>query len=111
MRLLRGALVAATAMSLTGCLPMVAANVAGSAVNAARGQPTSNEGFGELARDVCTARAEPYGAVHIIDTEQHTPSTIIVWGTVGSNDLRKSFKCTYGTKITSFTLRAIAAQH
>jgi hypothetical protein len=111
MRLLSGALVTATAMFLTGCFPMVAANVAGSAVTAARGRPTSNEGFGRLARDACTARAGPYGAVHIIDTEQHTPSTIIVWGTVGSDDVRKSFKCTYGTKITSFTLRAIAAHH
>jgi len=45
--------------------------------------------------------------VHIIDVQQQTTSKIIVWGTVDDGKGRRSFECSYGTKITGFKLRAI----
>lgn len=88
---------------------MMAANVTGRAVAVVAGPPENNQGSGVRARDECSARAQPYGTVHIINVERHSPSTIVVWGTTETGEGRKSFKCVYGTKIRSFTLRAIPA--
>jgi hypothetical protein len=104
-----GVLLACGAVPLAGCLPMMAANVTGKAVVVARGRPANNEGSGEKARGDCVARAQAYGAVHVINVEQHSPSTIVVWGTTETDKGRQSFKCVYGTEIRSFTLRPIPA--
>ena len=52
-------------------------------------------------------KAAQYGAVHVIDVEQHSLSKIIVWGTVGEGQQRQSFQCDFGTKMTGFKLRPI----
>jgi hypothetical protein len=39
--------------------------------------------------------------------EQHTPTKIIVWGTVQDSSRRRSFSCSFGTKISGFELRPI----
>jgi hypothetical protein len=59
------------------------------------------------ASAACTARASQYGAVRIIDVEQRSASKIVVWGTAGDGQQRRSFECAYGTSITGFRLRAI----
>ena len=63
-----------------------------------------------MAKSTCSARAELYGVVHIIDVEQRSPSMIVVWGTTQNDQGRKSFKCSFGTKITSFTIRPIVTR-
>lgn len=95
------------AVSLGGCVAAMAASAAGMAARSARGQPVSNEHLRPAARTACEAHAAQYGAVHIIDVEQRSVSKIIVWGTVGEGEQRRSFECSYGTKITGFKLRAI----
>jgi hypothetical protein len=103
-------LLASGLVSLAGCLPMAAANVGGMAVSAAAGRPESNIGLKEQAGQDCATRAQAYGTVHIINIERHSESVIVVWGTTENGAGRQSFKCVYGTKIRSFTLRALPAQ-
>ena len=62
------------------------------------------------ARAIVRARAARYGAVNIIDVEQHAVNKIIVWGTVDDGKVRRSFQCNFGTRITGFTLRKINAR-
>jgi hypothetical protein len=93
--------------ALTGCIPMMALSAADVAARSAQGTPVSNEGLQSQARDACTAQAAQYGAVHVIDVEQHRVDKIIVWGTVDDGKQRRSFQCDFGTKITGFTLRRI----
>lgn len=109
MRILIMGLIVGGAISLEGCVPMMAASAVGLAADSMKGKPVNNEGAGSTAREACTARAQQYGAVHIIDVEHPNPSKIVVWGTVGDGKDRQSFKCTFGTKITGFSLRKIAA--
>ena len=61
----------------------MAVSAAGLAAQSARGQPQSNQHLQPEARKACEAYAAQYGAVHVIDVEQHSVSKIIVWGTVG----------------------------
>jgi hypothetical protein len=97
----------ASALLLGGCVAAMAANAVGMAVQSAQGQPQSNEQLKPNAEKDCTAHAAQYGAVHIIDVQQATPSKIIVWGTVDDGKARRSFECGYGTRITGFKLRPI----
>jgi hypothetical protein len=92
---------------LAGCVPMMAASAVTTVARSAQGRPVSNEGYQSTARDQCTAQAAQYGAVNVIDVEQHSVDKIIVWGTVGDGAARRSFECDYTTKITGFRLRAI----
>ena len=80
------------------------------AARSAQGTPTSNAALQPGAREACSARAARYGAVNIIDVEQHAVNKIIVWGTVDDGKQKRSFQCDFGTKITGFTLRPIAPQ-
>jgi hypothetical protein len=111
MRILIIGLIVGGATSLEGCVPMMAASAAQLAAQGVRGKPVNNEGYGSSAREACTARAQQYGAVHIIDAEHPSPSKIVVWGTVDDGKDRRSFKCVFGTKITGFSLRKIAASN
>jgi len=86
---------------------MMVVSAAGMAAQSAKGKPVSNVGSQPQARDACTARAAQYGAVHVIDVQQHRVDKIIGWGTVGDGKERRSFQCDFGTKITRFTLRPI----
>ena len=97
----------AGALAVSGCVAGMAASAVGMAARSAQGQPASNEHLKPAAAAACTAHASPYGAVRIIDVEQRSASRIIVWGTVGDGQERRSFECAYGTKITGFKLRAI----
>jgi hypothetical protein len=102
-------LVALTAPLLSGCVAGMAVSALGMAAQAARGSPTgSNEALQPQAREACSARAAQYGAVHVIDVEQHGAARIIVWGTVDDGKQKRSFQCDFGSKITGFTLRPIA---
>ncbi|WBO21707.1 hypothetical protein [Sphingomonas abietis] len=103
-------MVTGSAVSLAGCLPMMAAGVADTAVKVAVGTPENNEHAAPFATSACAARAQNYGAVHVIDTQQRTPSQIIVWGTTEKDQVRRSFRCVFGTKIKSFSVRDIPAQ-
>jgi hypothetical protein len=94
-------------LALGGCAAGIAASAIGVAARSARGEPQSNEHLRPAAAQACSAHAAQYGAVHIIDVEQHATSRIIVWGTVNEGQQRRSFQCTYGTRITRFRLRAI----
>lgn len=102
-------LMAACAPWLTGCVPMMAVSAASMAAQAAQVTPASNEDLQPQSREACTAQAAQYGAVHVIDVEQHSNAKIIVWGTVDDGKQRKSFQCDFGTKITGFKLRPITA--
>ena len=101
---------AAASPALTGCLPMMAVSAASMAAQGAEGRPVSDEALQPQARDACTQQAAKYGAVSIIDVEQHRVNQIIVWGTVGEGPQKRSFECDYGTKITAFKLREIHPQ-
>jgi hypothetical protein len=101
-------LLLASSPAFAGCVPMMAMSAAGMAARSAQGTPVSNEDLQPQAREACTARAAQYGAVHIIDVEQHRVDKIIVWGTVDDGKERRSFQCDFGTKVTGFTLRRIA---
>lgn len=107
MRVLLSMLLVIGALPLGGCVAAMAASAAGMAAQSARGQPVSNEHLRPAARTACEAHAAQYGAVHIIDVEQRSVSKIIVWGTVDDGKQRRSFECSYGTKMTGFKLRAI----
>jgi len=86
---------------------MAAASGASLAAHAAQGKPVKNDQLQPQARQACSARAEQYGAVHVIDVQQASIDRIIVWGTVDDGKQRRSFQCNFGTRITGFTLRAI----
>ena len=94
-------------LALSGCAAGMAMSAAGMAARAAQGTPQSNEHLQPAAVQDCSARAAPYGAVHIIDAEQRSASRIIVWGTVDNGVEKRSFECAYGTKVTDFKLRPI----
>ena len=94
-------------LALGGCLPMMAMSAAEMAISSARGPTVSNADFKPEAEAACTAQANQYGAVHVIDVQQAKVNLIIVWGTVGEGAAKRSFECHFGTKVTSFTLRAI----
>ncbi len=106
-RMLAFPLLLGSTLALGGCAAGIAANAVGMAVRSARGEPESNEHLKPTAVEACTARASQHGAVRIIDTEQRTTSKIIVWGTADDGKVRRSFECSYGTKITGFKLRPI----
>ena len=93
---------------LSGCVPAMAASALGMAAQGAQGRPVSNEALQPEAREACSAQAARYGAVHVIDVEQHSVAKIIVWGTVDDGKQRRSFECGFGTRITSFKLRPIS---
>ena len=106
-RILLAALVIGGAASLGGCVAGMAASAVGMAARSARGEPQSNTHLAPAARQACEAHAAQYGAVKIIDVEQRSTSKIIVWGTVGEGAARRSFECSFGTKMSGFKLRAI----
>jgi len=110
-RILVSALLTASALALGGCVASLAVSAAGMAGQAVVGKPKSNEQAQPAAATECSTRASQYGRVHIIDVEQRSISKIVVWGTVDDGKQRRSFQCDYGTKITGFKLRTIAAQH
>jgi hypothetical protein len=95
------------ALTLGGCLPMLAASAVSTVVRSAQGTPQGNAHLASTAAEQCSARAAQYGVVNVIDVQQATPSKIIVWGTAGAGASRQSFQCDFGTKITGFKLRAI----
>lgn len=96
-----------SALALSGCVAGIAASAVGMAVKGAQGEPQSNEQLRPAAAQACSAHAAQYGTVHIIDVEQRTTNRIVVWGTVTEGQERRSFQCTYRTKIVDFKLRAI----
>ena len=108
LRILLLPLLVASSLALGGCVAAMAASAASMAAQGARGRPSSNEHLKPAARSECEAHAARHGTVRIIDVEQRTASKIIVWGTVGEGDQRRSFECSYGTRMTGFKLRAIA---
>jgi hypothetical protein len=92
-----------------GCVAGLAASAVSMAARGAQGEPQSNEHLKPVAQQTCSAHAVQFGTVHIIDVEQRSPAKIVVWGTVTSMSARRSFECTYTTKIVGFKLRAISA--
>lgn len=98
---------AVVVLTLGGCVASMAMSAVSMAAEAARGKPSSNEALQPQARDACTRQAQQYGAVHIIDAEQHTISKIIIWGTVDDGKRKRSFQCDYATRVTGFKLRDI----
>ena len=109
-RLSRLLVIAAAFPLLGGCVASMAVSALGMAAQSARGRPVSNEALQPQAREQCSAQAAQYGAVNVIDVEQHRIDQIIVWGTVDDGKQRRSFQCDFGTKITGFTLRPIKAE-
>jgi ABC-type sugar transport system substrate-binding protein len=101
-------LVLGLAPALGGCVAGMAASAASMAIRGAQGTPQSNAHLKPTAQSVCSAHAAQYGAVHIIDVQQFSPSKIIVWGTVDDGKVRRSFECAFGTRMSGFKLRPIA---
>lgn len=101
------ALLVAGSLALGGCAASIAASAVGMAVRSAQAAPRSNEHLRPQAAQACTAHASQHGSVHIIDVEQRSSSRIVVWGTVGEGEERRSFECSYGDRITGFKLREI----
>ena len=93
---------------LSGCVAAMAASAVSMAAQGARGHPVGNAELQPQARAACSTQAAQYGAVHVIDVEQHSVAKIIVWGTVDDGKQRRSFECDFGTKVTRFVLRPIA---
>jgi hypothetical protein len=109
-RIVRPFLIAAIAPLLAGCVAGMAASAVGMAAASADRARTGNQALQPQAREACVARAAQYGAVHVIDVEQHRVDKIIVWGTVEDGKQRRSFQCDFGTQVTGFTLRTIKPQ-
>lgn len=97
-------------LPLGGCAAGIAASAVGMAVRGAQGEPQSNRHLQPVARQLCSAYAAQYGAVHIIDVEQRSAGKIVVWGTVTDAKERRSFECAFTDKITAFKLREIRPQ-
>ncbi|WEK01683.1 MAG: hypothetical protein P0Y59_08420 [Candidatus Sphingomonas phytovorans] len=108
-RILASALLAGSALALSACVAGLAVGAAGMAARGVAGTPQNNEQAHPAATTDCSARASHYGKVSIIDVEQRSPSKIVVWGTADDGKQRRSFECSYGTKITGFKLRPIAS--
>ena len=101
-------LLALAALPLGGCAAGLAVGAVGAAVRAAdRPDPPPKEDPGPAARAACTARAAPHGDVRIIDTVYRSPAKLVVWGSVGSDGRRRSFRCRWDGKIVGFELREI----
>lgn len=100
-------LTAAGGLALGGCVAGMVAGAAGTAVQAARGQPESNAHLQPTAKTECSAYAARHGSVHVIDVEQRSVDRIIVWGTVDDGQQRRSFECGFKSAITYFKLRNI----
>jgi hypothetical protein len=103
-------LIAAASPLLGGCVAMAAVSAASLAAQGAKGKPVPNEQFQPQARDACSAQAQQYGAVHIIDVQQASIDRITVWGTVDDGKAKRSFQCNFGKRVTGFTLREIKRQ-
>ncbi|MEO6198868.1 MAG: hypothetical protein ABIO68_02875 [Sphingomicrobium sp.] len=106
----RVSLFVASALALGGCVPMMAASAVGAVASGVRGAPVSNAALKPQAEAACQGQAQAYGPVHIIDVEQRKIDDIIVWGTAGEGAARQSFECHFGTRVTSFRLRAIPSR-
>jgi hypothetical protein len=102
-------LTVAGGLTLGGCVAGMVVGAAGTAVQAARGQPESNAQLQPNAKAACSAYAARYGPVHVIDVEQRSVDKIIVWGTVDDDKQRRSFECGFKNAITYFKLRDIRA--
>jgi len=101
-------LLALAALPLGGCAASLAAGAIGAAVQAAdRPDPPPKEDPGPAARAACTARAAQYGDVRIIDTVYRSPAKLVVWGSVESAGVRRSFRCRYDRKVVGFELREV----
>ena len=100
--------IAAGGLALSGCAAGLAAGALGAAARSAQGAPQSNAHLADEARAACAERAAQHGSVHIIDVQQRRVDRITVWGTVGEGAEKRSFECSYGTKIAGFKLRAIS---
>ena len=98
------------ALPLGGCVASIAATAASMAIKSAQPDPVSNAHLKSTAREACSARAAPYGAVHIIDVEQRRVDRLVVWGTVTDARERRSFECHFTTAVASFTIRKIRVQ-
>lgn len=92
---------------LTGCVPMMAASLAGMAVKETQKPGPSNVGLKPQAEAACVARASAFGPVHVIDVQQKRTDLIIVWGTAGEGDQKRSFECHFRRELVSFRLREI----
>lgn len=105
------ALVLGSALSLQGCLPMMAAGAVGSAVRA--GTQESPPVFDPVTRnagmEACRVRAAQSGTPNVIDAESRRGGTIRVYGTVEGPPERRSFVCDYRSdrRIGRFELRPI----
>ena len=109
-RVVRPLILVAITPLVAGCAAGMAVSALGMAAKSAHGARAGNQALQPQAREACTARAAQYGAVHVIDVEQHQVDKIIVWGTVEDATQRRSFQCDFGTRVTGFTLRAIKPQ-
>jgi predicted TPR repeat methyltransferase len=101
-------LLAGCPLLLGGCAAGLAASAIGAAAQSAQGTPRSNAHLAPAAEKACVERASQHGAVSVIDVQQRSTDSIRVWGTVEQAGVRRSFQCDYKTRITGFTLRAIA---
>ena len=106
-RLLVRSMFAFNALAVSGCVASMAASAISTVVSSSRSAPQSNAQLQPAAVSACNDRASVYGAVHIIDVEQHGSGKIIVWGTVDDGKVRRAFECSYGTKVTGFKLRSL----
>ena len=97
----------ASGLAVSGCVAGMVAGAAGTAVQAARGEPESNAHLQPTAKAECSAYAARHGSVHIIDVEQRSADRLIVWGTVDDGKKRQSFECGFRSAITYFKLRDI----
>lgn len=107
-RVIALSLVVGSALALGGCLAGMAAGAVGMAARSAQGASPTNEHLQPEAREACSEQASQYGAVHVNVVQQRTRNEITVWGTIDNGKELHSFECGYGTKITSFKLRAVA---
>lgn len=103
--------VAALGALTAGCVPMMAASLAGMAVKQAQKPGPSNVGLKPQAEAACVGRASAVGPVHVIDVQQKRTDLIIVWGTAGEGATKQSFECHFRRELVSFKIRQIKSAH
>ena len=111
MRKMMPLLVLGSALSLQGCLPMMAASAVGAAVRGGTQEapPSFDPVRRTAAMNACRTQAAGSGTPNVIDAESRRGNGVRVYGTVETASGRQSFVCDYrgDGRISRFEVRPI----
>lgn len=90
-------------LPLGGCAVGLATSAVGAIARAAE------DGRAPMAQEdavaACLSHAAQYGRTAFIDAERRSHSKLVVWGTAGEGQTRRSFECSYTGRVSGFKLR------